>query len=478
MGSAMNKDCREYFDMLGFEPEELETELPRIEKAFAKLEVTEEDLRICRERLSEALDLSLMGVRKLLRVYFNEMINLVLAGEECEKVIYTTLPGTGGPLLQPFMSSHPKVYGQCVDMLTAVAFHPLFNKQVPCLEAGEKYLPAGTVHCGGFRTLLGAMDLGMFPKPDLMVSWGVYCDEGPKASALIAEMNNVPIIYIDEYQDFPSDEPYKIPLPRYMEFVAGEMRKAFKDIEKTVGYEVSDDLLMQSLMESGASHADSNAIQQLMLECDPVPLSMPDFMYAFAVAAITCSPKNMILKTEAMKTLREEVEKRANRGEGPVKKGAPRILETVPSFSDPTSNHIFQECGLQVVGTDMAMFPPEGAGDPDVTGCYDFYTIIAKSCLATPAEAGVAVRKVVMAAVVKKYNLDGVVLDVTYTCRVGAADSQIMKNFIERELGVPALIMEHDVYDPRFYTPGQVRTRIETFAEQVRVRQAFKKVKK
>lgn len=474
----MNKAFGEYFDTLGFDPIDVEKELPRIKKAFAKLGVTTEDLTICRKRLSEAMDLSLAGVRKCLQVFFNETINLVLAGEEHEKIVYTTLPGGGGAFVAPVMVGHPEVYAQCVDMLTAVSLHPLFNKQVRCLEAGEKYLPAGNVHCGGFRTLLGAMDLGIFAKPDLMVSWGVYCDEGPKASALIAEMNKVPIIYIDEYQDFSSDDPLNIPSPRYFEFVAGEMRKAYKEIEKVLGYEIPDDLLMNVTMESAPSHSDYVAIQQLMLECDPVPLSMPDCMYAFALSAISCTPQNQIIRLDAMKTLREEVEQRAKGGEGPVKKGAPRILETVPSFSDPTSNHIFQECGLQVVGTDMAMFPPEGAGDPDYTGCYDFHTFIAKNIMSTPASAGIAVRKLVMSAVVKKYKLDGVVLDVTYTCRVGAADSQIMKNFIEKELHIPALIMEHDVYDPRFFTAGQVRTRIETFAEQVKVYQETKKIKR
>ena len=474
----MNKDYREYFDMLGFDPVEVEKELPRIKKAFAKLGVTTEDLRICQKRLSEALDLSLVGVRKCLQVFFNETVNLVLAGEEHEKILYTTLPGGGGGFVAATMVGHPEVYAQCVDMLTAVSLHPLFNKQIESLEAGEKYLPAGNVHCGGFRTLMGAMDLGIFAKPDLLLSWGIYCDEGPKASALIAEMNDIPIIYIDEYQDFQSDQPDKVPFPRHVEFVAGEMRKAYKEIGKVLGYEIPDDLVLQVMMESQPVHTDYGIIQQLMLECDPVPLSMQDCMYAFALNAVSCTPQNQILRLDALKTLREEVEQRAKRGEGPVKKGSPRILETVPSFSDPTSNHIFQECGLQVVGTDMAMYPPEGAGDPDYSGCSDFYTMYAKALLSTPAEAGVGVRKIVMSAVVKKYHLDGVLLDVTYTCRVGAADSQIMKNFIEKELGIPALIMEHDVYDPRFFTAGQVRTRIETFAEQVKVYQESKEIKK
>jgi hypothetical protein len=89
----MNKAFREYFDMLGFDPVDVEKELPRIKKAFAKLGVTTQDLKICQKRLSEALDLSLVGVRKCLQVFFNETVNLVLAGEEHEKILYTTLPG-------------------------------------------------------------------------------------------------------------------------------------------------------------------------------------------------------------------------------------------------------------------------------------------------------------------------------------------------------------------------------------------------
>ena len=157
------------------------------------------------------------------------------------------------------------------------------------------------------------------------------------------------------------------------------MRKAYKEIGKVLGYEIPDDLVLQVMMESQPVHTDYGIIQQLMLECDPVPLSMQDCMYAFALNAISCTPQNQILRLDALKTLREEVEQRAKRGEGPVKKGSPRILETVPSFSDPTSNHIFQECGLQVVGTDMAMYPPEGAGDPDYSGCYDFHTIYSEN---------------------------------------------------------------------------------------------------
>ncbi len=470
----MNEVYQEYFDIYGYEAEEIEKELPRIERAFAKLGITEEDLKICTKRITESLDLSLNAMRQILKIFFKEMIDLTMAGEEHKTVVYTTLPGWGGAFVAPIRAEHPEIYGQCVDMLTAVALHPLFNKQVDCLEAGEKYLPAGNIHCAGFRTLLGAMDLEIFAKPDLIISWGIYCDEGPKVSEFIAEKYNIPIIYVDQYQDFPSDE--NVPLPRWVNFVAGEMRKAFKEIEKVLAIEIPEELLTKTMMAVAGPHDDFAAVQQMMLENDPVPLGIGDLMYAFTLQSLTCSEENEKSKVKALKLLRKEVKRRVKNGEGPLPKGLPRIIDTVPSFSDPTSNHLFEECGLQVAGTDMAIYPPDGSAMPDLEGCNDFHTYVAKTIMAIPASAGVAVRKLVLSAVVRKYKIDGVILDPSYSCRVGFADCQIMRNFIEKELHVPVMIMEHDVYDPRFYTPGQVRTRIETFAEQVQVYQTIKDI--
>ena len=167
---TMNKTYQEYFKMLEFTSEEIEKELPRIEKAFTKLGITEDDLQICIKRIKNSLDVSLVGMRKILKILFKETIDLIMAGEEYEKIVYITLPGWGGAFIAPIRNTHPEIYGQCIDMLTAVALHPLFNKQVQCLETGEKYLPAGNIHCAGFRTLLGAMDMGVFAKPNMMIS--------------------------------------------------------------------------------------------------------------------------------------------------------------------------------------------------------------------------------------------------------------------------------------------------------------------
>ncbi|UCF83046.1 MAG: 2-hydroxyacyl-CoA dehydratase [Desulfobacteraceae bacterium] len=44
----------------------------------------------------------------------------------------------------------------------------------------------------------------------------------------------------------------------------------------------------------------------------------------------------------------------------------------------------------------------------------------------------------------------------------------MVKDALKKEVKIPALVLEGDVYDPRYYTKEQLRTRIESFAELVK----------
>jgi benzoyl-CoA reductase/2-hydroxyglutaryl-CoA dehydratase subunit BcrC/BadD/HgdB len=45
---------------------------------------------------------------------------------------------------------------------------------------------------------------------------------------------------------------------------------------------------------------------------------------------------------------------------------------------------------------------------------------------------------------------------------------------IKEELGIPAITLEYGGYDCRDYPAGALRTRVETFAELLRMRKASK----
>ena len=74
----------------------------------------------------------------------------------------------------------------------------------------------------------------------------------------------------------------------------------------------------------------------------------------------------------------------------------------------------------------------------------------------------------------KQWNVDGAILCYPYSCRPYAIPSLMAKRSIMEELGIPVLVLEGDTYDTRNYSAGQLRTRVETFAEMLRMNKAAK----
>ena len=79
----------ELLTLCGFEEQEIELELPRIEKAFNKLGINTEDIERGKQRLRKYYDIELKGIRKVFRLCIRELVNVMLVREESEKkVIY------------------------------------------------------------------------------------------------------------------------------------------------------------------------------------------------------------------------------------------------------------------------------------------------------------------------------------------------------------------------------------------------------
>jgi benzoyl-CoA reductase/2-hydroxyglutaryl-CoA dehydratase subunit BcrC/BadD/HgdB len=74
------------------------------------------------------------------------------------------------------------------------------------------------------------------------------------------------------------------------------------------------------------------------------------------------------------------------------------------------------------------------------------------------------------AEVVQETNLDGIIWNYLFNCRPLFQPSHLLKQFVERETRIPVLSLETDIYDSRTYSAEALRTRVETFAEILRVR--------
>lgn len=75
---------------------------------------------------------------------------------------------------------------------------------------------------------------------------------------------------------------------------------------------------------------------------------------------------------------------------------------------------------------------------------------------------------------IKDYSIDGLILHANMSCRPSAAGMQDVKTEIEKRSKIPVLILTCDMIDPRAFSEGQVRTRIDAFIEMMEENQKQK----
>ncbi len=86
--------------------------------------------------------------------------------------------------------------------------------------------------------------------------------------------------------------------------------------------------------------------------------------------------------------------------------------------------------------------------------------------LCNPAVFGGFVGSSLLGQLVKEYSLDGAVMHLTRSCRAVSFGEVHTKNRLAR-MGVPSLIFESDMADPRLWSDAQIKTRLNAFLETV-----------
>jgi len=66
---------------------------------------------------------------------------------------------------------------------------------------------------------------------------------------------------------------------------------------------------------------------------------------------------------------------------------------------------------------------------------------------------------------VEEWNADALVIHSVKSCRLFSAGQGDMREYFTRDLGVPTLLVESDLEDPRYFSEAQMRNRIDAFFE-------------
>ena len=73
---------RELLELCGFTPEEIETELPRVQKVFDMFGIAPNDIERGKERINQFWEPELQGLRKIRGLAIKELVDTMLAREE------------------------------------------------------------------------------------------------------------------------------------------------------------------------------------------------------------------------------------------------------------------------------------------------------------------------------------------------------------------------------------------------------------
>lgn len=459
----------ELFKLCGFEADEIQKGRPRIDRAFGILGIGEEDIKRGETRLKRYLDVELLGVRRFLAIWMRELVNLVLAKEEHEKVVYSDFPMELRPLMSMMLSTDEReVYFATPGQIINMTIGQIFDKLAPFQEAGEESgLPAGSAHCALYQTRLGAMVTGAIPFPDLSLIASYHCDQPSEAEQLLHEVYGVPVAYLDScadanWGDWPEFNDYRA------RYAGSQARKMFGMCEEILGCKLTEEAIRATNRANAIYRLKFQELVELIGHADPQPISQASLAHAFFLNSMPT--RDIEGKQEALEILFEEVKQRVEEGKGVVEKGAPGVFITATISVDPSIVRMIEETGLAVriqipfwLSHWVVRKHPYTEW-PDMIGvgpCLD----VPHSC-----EAHVAIN----VENCRHFNVDGAIDFYPYSCREWVPTVMMTKKTIERELGIPVLVLEGDAYDTRNYNAGQLRTRVETFAELLRAAKAAK----
>ena len=77
-----------------------------------------------------------------------------------------------------------------------------------------------------------------------------------------------------------------------------------------------------------------------------------------------------------------------------------------------------------------------------------------------------------IAEAIQESDIDGFIWNYLFNCHPLTLMSHLLKQFVEKETGIPVLSLESDLVDNRTYSTEAQRTKVETFAEMLRARKA------
>lgn len=417
----------------------------------------------------ETKDRSMLLQKEMIAAHYRRLEE---APESGEPVVYTFVPGNLTELIRSF---------------GALPVLPEINALQSAMRGKSQGYIASAERAGHSEDVCSYVkcDVGMLksgnvgptgtrlPKPDLLLLSYTGCFTFMKWFELLREEYRCPTVFLHVPYQADGRET-----PEQRAYVTRQIREnLLPALERATGRRYDEDRLRENLTRSAASEDDLVAVLE-SAKRTPSPIDAY-FGAVYYVGPIFSAFRGTEDGARYYGALREEVEERISRGAGPATPSGPLdsqkyrlVVEGPPNWTHFRDFwRMFSDEGAVVVastytkvgGTYDSGFrhdpsDPLGSLADYCSGCY--------TNLSLPA------RVAMLARYVEEYRADGFLIHSVKSCNSFSAGQLTILREVERRTGVPGAFIESDLVDARYFSPANLKTRLESYFQMIDARRA------
>ena len=397
---------------------------------------------------------------------------LEAAPETGEPVVYTFVPGNLTELVRSFGAL--PVLPEINALQSAMR-----GKSQGYIAAAEKAGHSEDV-CSYVKCDIGMASAGnvgptgtRLPRPDLLLLSYTGCYTFMKWFELLREHYGCPTVFLQvPYQGDGSQTPAQ------RDYVARQIRETLiPALEQATGRRYDEDRLRENLARSAASEEDLVAVLQSARRM-PSPID-GYFGAVYYVGPIFSAFRGTEEGAAYYRALRQEVDERAARGEGPItpagrldRQKFRLVVEGPPNWTHFREFwRMFAEEGAVVVASTYSK----------VGGTYDFgfrhdasdpLGTLADYCSGCYTNRNLPSRVEMLVRYIEDYRADGFLIHSVKSCNSFSAGQLPILREVERRTGVPGAFIESDLVDARYFSAANLKNRLESYFQMLEARRA------
>lgn len=305
----------------------------------------------------------------------------------------------------------------------------------------------------GFRET-GKSPTGGIPDPDFLLACNAQCFTLVKWFEVLARRYRVPLFVFDTPQ-WIRDEAARRDI---LSYCVRQLRELISSLEELTGRPFDYDRLREVIRLSDEACRLYRKFLD-MASHKPSPITIFDALIHMAIIVYLRGTPQAV---HYYRTLVEEIEQKAKKGEAAVKGERFRLYwENLPIwFKFRDHFELLASYGAAIL---TSLYVHDWAHEFDLEK--DPLVTLAENYVSGFSNVTLEERADMAYELFKRYDLNGMIMFINRSCKAVSFAVHELRDLLTQKTGIPALVFEADMGDPRFYSEAQVRTRIEAYLE-------------